>query len=77
MKNLETTIRRFFFYGSFVLAAIAIFEKIANLFHYTILRGYAPRQLLEYAMIGLLFTIAMQLHQIRLVLDGRSGDLPK
>jgi preprotein translocase subunit SecY len=67
MKKLEIIIRRIFFYGAFVLAAIAACEKIANQFKYRLLRGaYTPQELLELATIGLIFYIAMQLHQIRL-----------
>jgi hypothetical protein len=72
MKNMESYIRRAFFYGSFVLAAIAVTEKIANLLNYTLLKGlFEPFRLLEFAAIGLLFSIAMQLHQIRLLLSAK------
>jgi preprotein translocase subunit SecY len=78
MRTLETVIRRVFFYGSFVLAAIAACEKIANLFKYTLFGGaYTPLRLLEFAAIGLLFSIAMQLHQIRLLMSPKSTESPK
>ncbi len=78
MKTLETVIRRLFFYGSFVLAAVAVIEKIANIFKYTLIKGvFVPGRLLEFAAIGLLFSIAMQLHQIRLLLSPKSANLPK
>jgi len=78
MKTIEMFIRRVFFYGAFVLAAIAVLEKIANLFRYTFLGGSStPARLLEFAAIGLLFSIAMQLHKIRLLLSSKSPESPK
>ena len=62
MKNAEATIRRIFFYGAFVLAALAVVAKIANLLNITLINGLPePYRLLEIAAIGLLFSIAMQL----------------
>jgi len=78
MKNLEAIIRRVFFYGSFVVATIAVIEKIANMFNYTLLKGvFVPGRLLEFAAIGLLFSMAMQLHQIRLLLSSKPNEPPK
>lgn len=78
MKNLEAIIRRVFFYGSFVVATIAVVEKIANVFKYTLLKGiFVPGRLLEFAAIGLLFSMAMQLHQIRLLLSSKPNEPPK
>ena len=78
MRTIETIIWRVFFYGSFALAAIAVCEKVANLFKYTLLGGlYTPFRLLEFAAIGLLFAIAMQLHQIRLLLGSKQAESPK
>jgi hypothetical protein len=72
MKNMESIIRRAFFYGAFVVAIIAVIEKIANIMKHTLFRGMPePGRLLEYAAIGLLFSIAMQLHQIRLLLSAK------
>ena len=75
MKTMESVIRRVFFYGAFILAALAVIEKAANLMRYTLLRGaFVPARLLEYAAIALLFSIAMQLHEIRILLGSRSQD---
>ena len=75
MKNAEATIRRIFFYGAFVLAALAVVAKIANLLNVTLIKGLPePYRVLEIAAIGLLFSIAMQLHQIRLILLGSKRD---
>jgi hypothetical protein len=78
MKAMESVIRRIFFYGSFVLAAIAVIEKVANIFKFTLMKGvFVPARLLEFAAIGLLFSMAMQLHQIRLLLSSKPSELPK
>lgn len=78
MKQLESLVRRLFFYGAFVLVAAAACEKIANLMSYTLLRGVStPLRLLEFAAVSLLFSIAMQLHQIRLLLTMKPPDLDK
>jgi len=78
MKAIEMFIRRIFFYGAFVLVAFAALEKSANLFRYTLLGGsFTPTKLLEFAAIGLLFSIAMQLHQIRILLSSKPPDSPK
>ncbi len=78
MKALESLVRRLFFYGAFVLVALAVVEKIANILGYTLFRGVlVPSRLLEFAAIGLLFAIAMQLHQIRLALTPKLPEPPK
>lgn len=78
MKNIESFIRRGFFYVAFVIATVSVIEKAANLFKYTILGGaFVPSRLLEYAAVALLFAIAMQLHQIRLLLSGKSSESAK
>ena len=78
MKTIETIIRRIFFYGSFALAVIAVLERIVNFFNYSLLRSsYEPGRVLEFAAIGLIFSIAMQLHQIRLLLSSKSTEAPK
>jgi hypothetical protein len=78
MKTLEIIVRRLFFSGSFALAALAVLEKIMNVFHLTLLKGYfTPIRLLEFSAIGLLFTIVMQLHQIRIALGGKTPEFSK
>ncbi len=67
MKRFETIVRRIFFYGAFVIAAIALLERIFRFFGYTLLRSYSsPWRLLEISAICLLFVIALQLRQIRI-----------
>jgi hypothetical protein len=78
IKLLEIIIRRGLFFGSFALAALAVIEKAANLLGYTLLGGrLVLYRVLEIAAIGLLFSMAMQLHQIRLLLSSRSNEPSK
>jgi preprotein translocase subunit SecY len=78
MKTLETVVRRLFFYGSFVVAALAVLEKIMNLFKRSLMGpNFSPERFLEAAAIGLLFAIVMQLHSIRLLLGSKSAAPPK
>jgi len=69
MKQLSSVASRILFAGAFVLAALAIWEKLANLTGRTLvfLSGYAPSRLLEWAAIALLFVIAIQLREIKQV----------
>ena len=57
---------RAFFSVSFVLLALSIVESLARRMGYTILRHtFEPARLLEYAVILLVFVVAMLLRQIR------------
>jgi hypothetical protein len=57
---------RLFFAASFVLLALSIVESGARRMGYTVLRHTAePARLLEYAVILLVFVVAMLLRQIR------------
>ena len=67
MKRFETIVRRIFFFGAFVIAAVAVLEKVSNFFGYTFLKDYyTPWRLLEISAVGLLFVIVLQLRQIRI-----------
>ncbi len=67
MKKLETVVRRILLFCAFVIAAIAVLERIFNFFGYTLVRElYSPGRLLEIAAVGLLFVIVLQLRQIRI-----------
>ena len=70
MSKLISLLSRVFFLISFVIAGIAVWEKLANLFGMTLLRGYPPSRLLEFAAVVLLFVIAMQLREIKLMQGG-------
>ena len=71
MEKLEPIIRKIFFYGAFVLLIIAAIEKALNLLLSKSLLApvWAAGDLIEFAAIALIFCIAMQLHQIRLLLS--------
>jgi hypothetical protein len=72
MSQATSTFSRILFVTAFVLAILAIGEKLVNLlgFHLIILGGYLPSRLLELATIALLFVIALQLREIK---QGVSG----
>lgn len=56
---------RLFFLVAFVLLALSVLEKIANVSGYTILQTYRGGRLLEYAVVLLIFVIAIQLRAMR------------
>jgi hypothetical protein len=66
MEKLMSFISRLFFLASFVLVTLALFDRVLNLFGYTILRGgYTSGRMLEFAAIMLIVVIALLLRQIR------------
>ena len=67
MSNTMTSLAcRLFFVASFVLLAASLTESGARRLGYTILRhSFEPARLLEYAVILLVFVVAMLLRQIR------------
>lgn len=73
MHGLISWISRLFFIGAFILAVIAVWEKIANWMDLTLLRGYAPSRLLEFASILLIFVIAMQVREIKAMKEIERG----
>jgi hypothetical protein len=65
MTQFTSIVNRVLFVLAFVLAAVAIGERLVNQFGYTVLRGaFAPYRLLELAGIALLFVIALELREI-------------
>ncbi len=68
MEKLISLVSRILFIGSFILAGIAVWEKLANIFGYTVLRSYAPGRLLEFAAIALFFVIALQMREVKVSL---------
>ena len=65
IDRLVSAASRLFFVSAFVLLALAVLEKIANTAGYTILQMYSGGRLLDYAVILLVFVIAMQLRAMR------------
>jgi hypothetical protein len=67
MNQLPGIASRILFVGAFALAALAVWEKVANLMGLTLVfvGSYVPARLLELAAIALLFVIALQLREIK------------
>lgn len=66
MEQLISFVSRIFFAVAILSGGLAVWEKLANLFDYTVLRGYyRPGRLLEFAAVTLLFVIALQLREIK------------
>ena len=66
MEKLISIVSRVLFIGSFVLAGIAVLEKLANIFGYTVsIILFSPWRLLEISAIALLFVVALQLREIK------------
>ena len=74
MEQFSRVVSRVLFIGSFILAGLAIWEKLANFFGYTVLRVYSPSRLLEFAAIALFFVIALQLREIKKSLETKGPD---
>lgn len=66
MTKLVSRISRVLFVLAFILAGLAVWEKLANLMGQTLLRSYTPSRLLELAVVLLLFVIALQLREVKL-----------
>jgi hypothetical protein len=66
LEKLESVVSRLFFFGAFVLLALALIERIANYSGYTFLQ-MRPRAgtVLETSVVLLVFVIAIQLREIR------------
>ena len=73
MKQFISVVSRVLFVGSFVLAGLAVWEKLANFFGYTVLRSYTPGRLLEFAAIALFFVIALQMREIKVSLKEKGS----
>jgi hypothetical protein len=74
MKRLISVVCRIFLVAAFVLAGLAVWERLARLLGYTLLRGaYDPWRLLEYAVVALLFVVALQLREIKMELRAKGS----
>ncbi len=65
LEKLVSLISRLFFLGAFVLLALALTERIANATGYTILMLYKGSRLLDFAVVLLVFVIAVQLREMK------------
>jgi preprotein translocase subunit SecY len=68
LEKLVSLVSRLFFLGAFVLLALALIERIANAFGYTLLQQFSGGRLLEFAVVLLVFVIAAQLREMKEVL---------
>jgi hypothetical protein len=67
MQRLTSILSRVLFVIAFVLAGLAVWERLARLLGFTVVRGYFdPWRLLEYSAVALLFVIALQLREIKM-----------
>jgi hypothetical protein len=74
MNRLSSTLSRAFFILSFVIAGVAVSEKLANFLGLGILSGYPPSRLLAFSAVSLLFVIALQLRDIKKALNSKDSD---
>ncbi len=66
LEKLISLVSRLFFFGAFVLLALALIERIANASGYTILQQtFSGGRLLEFAVVLLVFVIAAQLREVK------------
>ena len=73
MNALTRVVSCVLFIGAWLLAGLAVWERLANVWGYTVLRdSYSPWRLLEMAAIVLLFVIALQLKQVKAALEEKS-----
>jgi hypothetical protein len=65
-SKLTSLLSRVLFVGCFLVAALAVWERVLNVFGFTVIGGaYAPSRLLELAGVGVLFVIALQLRELK------------
>jgi hypothetical protein len=66
MSQLTSIVCRILFGGAFVLAGVAVWEKLANLWGFTLAIVYNPWRFMEASAVALLFVIALQLREMKL-----------
>jgi preprotein translocase subunit SecY len=65
-SKLTSVLSRVLFVGCFFVAALAVWERVLNVFGFTVIGGaYPPSRLLELAGVGVLFVIALQLRELK------------
>jgi hypothetical protein len=75
MQQLTSLICRVLFVVAFLLAGFAVWERLARVFGYTVLRGtYEPWRLLEFSAVVLLFVVALQLREIKVSLRAKGSN---
>jgi hypothetical protein len=73
MTQISSLLTRGLFVLAFVLAGIAVWEKLSNYFGYTVVgSALNPSRILEFAGIALLFVLALLLRDIRHAMMAKS-----
>jgi len=66
ITKLTSVLSRILFVGCFLVAALAVWERVLNFFGFTVLGdAFRPSRLLEFSGIGVLFVIALQLRELK------------
>jgi hypothetical protein len=74
IRQLTSIVCRLLFIVAFLFGAFAVWEKVARLCGYTVLKGYyEPGRLLEISAFALLFVMALQLREIKLLLSTKES----
>ena len=74
ITQITSLISRILFIASFIIAGIAVWEKLANMMGLTLMRGYYTNwQLFEFSAVALLFVIALQLREIKISIDTKGS----
>jgi len=72
-ERIISLVNRVLFVGAFVLFAVAVLEKVANMQQQTLIgTSYTPGRLFEFSAITLLFVITLTVRSIRETMKDRS-----
>jgi len=73
-SNWSSVFSRVLFVVCFLTAALAVWERVLNAFGFTLVGAqFAPSRLLELSAVGVLFVIALQLRELKVIeREGRS-----
>ena len=73
-NKLSKIICRLLFIVSFLIAGVAVSDKLAGFLGLEIIRGYPPSRLLAFSAVSLLFVIALQLRDIKKALNNQNSE---
>ncbi len=76
MNQLTSMLGRVLFAGALLLGGLAVWEKLANLMGYTVVRVYTPARLLDLAVVALVFVIALDIRALREGTTSTTGGSP-
>lgn len=72
MERLISLVSRVFFLAAFVMIALVLIERIANVSGYTLLQGWRGAHWLDAAVTLLVFVIAAQMREVKEAIKKRS-----